>query len=157
VRNLKKNVKRKKNHENNPCTLTIPTKNRERKPKLISVRVKILRLHVRIICHLTISIKCLRNVTMSSRVHRVDHIRGVPISISLGGQTGRLENLPRLFFIFVEEVAQICNHCDINPRTIGLGARFVEGWTSYSEGAWVTPGSSRMVALSRPLAAGWRS
>ena len=37
-----------------------------------------------------------------------------PVSISLGGQTGRLENLPRLFFIFVEEVAQIGNHGDIS-------------------------------------------
>jgi hypothetical protein len=70
----------------------------------------------------------------------------VPISISLGDQTGRLENLPRLFVIFVEEVAQIGNHGAISPRTIGLGAWFVEGWTSHAEGAGVTPWSSKMVA-----------
>ena len=70
----------------------------------------------------------------------------MPISISLGDQTGRLENLPRLFVIFVEEVAQIGNHGAISPRTIGLGAWFVEGWTSHAEGAGVTPWSSKMVA-----------
>jgi|LauGreDrversion2_3_1035106.scaffolds.fasta_scaffold131145_1 hypothetical protein len=34
-----------------------------------------------------------------------------------------------------KEVAQICNHGAISPRTIGLGARIVERWTSYAEGA----------------------
>ena len=140
------NVKRKKNHENNPCTL--PTKKqRKKKLNLISVRVKILRLRVRIIGRLTISIMCLRHVTLSSRVQRVDRIRGVPISISLGGQTSRLENLSRLFLIVVEKVAQICNHGTISPHTIRLGTRFVERWTSHAEGAGVTPWSSRMVAL----------
>jgi len=130
------NVKRKKSHENNPCTL--PTKKqRKKKLNLISVRVKILRLRVRIICLLTIRIKCLRHVTLSSRVQRVYLIRGVPISISLGGQTGRLENLPRLFLIFVEEVAQICNHGVISPRTIRLGAQFVECWMSARQGSCV--------------------
>ena len=126
--------------------IRFPQKTEKEKLNLISVRVKFLRLHVRIICRLTISSKFLRHVTLSSRVHRVDRIRGVLISISLGGQTGRLENLPRLFFIFVEEVAQICNHVAISPRTIGLGARFVERWTSDAEGAGVTPWSSKMVA-----------
>ena len=69
-----------------------------------------------------------------------------PVSISLGGQTGRLENLPRFFFIFVEEVAQIGNHGDISLRTIGLGELFVESWTSHAEGAGGTPWSSNMVA-----------
>jgi hypothetical protein len=69
----------------------------------------------------------------------------VPISISLGDQTGRLENPQRLFVMFVEEVAQIGRHGTISPRTIGLGARFVERWTSV-EGAGVTPWSSKMVA-----------
>jgi hypothetical protein len=70
----------------------------------------------------------------------------VPISISLGDQTGRLENPQRLFVMFVEEVAQIGRHGTISPRTIGLGARFVERWTSHTEGAGVTPWSSRMFA-----------
>ena len=58
-----------------------------------------------------------RHVTLSSRVQRVDRIRGVPISSSLGGQTGRLENLQRLDVIFVEEVAKIGRHGDIKCFT----------------------------------------
>jgi hypothetical protein len=69
----------------------------------------------------------------------------VPISISLVAQTGLLENPQRLDAIFVEEVAQIGRHCVISPRTIGLGARFVEHFTSRAGGPGVTPWSSRMV------------
>ncbi len=76
-------------------------------------------------------------MTLSSRVQRDDRIRGVPISLSLGGQTSRLENPPRLFVIVVEEVAQIGNHGSIRPQTIGLGARFVKSWTSHAEGVGV--------------------
>jgi hypothetical protein len=43
---------------------------------------------------------------MSGRVYRVYHISCVTISISLGDQTGSLENPQRLFVMFVEEVAQ---------------------------------------------------
>jgi hypothetical protein len=122
VRNLKKNVKRKKNHENNPCTL--PTKkNIKKKLNLISIRVKIktnthqiLRLHVRGISLLTV-IKGGRHVTLSSRVQHVDRIRGVPIRSSLGGQTSRLENLQRLDVIFVEEVSKIGRHGSIKCFT----------------------------------------
>ena len=74
------------------------------------------------------------------------HFREVPISVSLGGQTSRLENPPRLFVIVVEEVAQIGNHGSIRPQTIGLGARVGKRWTSHAEGVWVTPWSARTVA-----------
>ena len=76
--------------------IRFPQKTEKEKLNLISVRVKFLRLHVRIICRLTISSKFLRHVTLSSRVHRVDRIRGVLISISLGGQTGLLFATPHL-------------------------------------------------------------
>ena len=85
-------------------------------------------------------------MTLSSHVQHVDRIRGVSICSRVGGQTSRLENLPRLFIIFVKEVAQIGNHGAISPRTIRLGARFVERWTSHAEGAGGTTWSSNMVA-----------
>ena len=47
--------------------------------------------------------------------------------------------------MLVEEVAQIGRHGAISPRTIGLGARFVERWTT-AEGGGVTLWSSKMVA-----------
>jgi hypothetical protein len=99
------NVKRKKNHENNPCTL--PTVNIYRKKKLNSIirgRVIVFGLRVGSTCLCT-DINGGRHVTLSSRVQREDRIRGVPVGLSLGGATSRLENPVSLFVIFIEEVA----------------------------------------------------
>ena len=45
----------------------------------------------------------MRHVTLSSRVQRVDHIRGVSISISLWGQTGLVIAKPHLRIIRIFE------------------------------------------------------
>ncbi len=65
------------------------------------------RLGVRIISvrgSLSISIKCLRHVTLNSRVERVDRISSVPISFSLGGKTGLvLATTPHLIIVRIFE------------------------------------------------------
>ena len=83
----KKNAKREKKHENNPCTL--PTRDKEKNSGLTSVRVRINEsgLLVRSIVvrgSLTISMKCLRHESMRSHVQCVYRITAVPISWSLG-------------------------------------------------------------------------
>ena len=119
------NVKRKKNHENNPCTL--PTKkNIKKKLNLISIRVKIL-MRVRIICRLTISIKRLRHVTRNNRVHSVDS-RGLGWRIHGSVEDTKLSTNKQHTLLTTSGVCQSAAVLGFTPAAL----RTFRGLTSFS-------------------------